>query len=105
MTFQDAVNAYQKNPTKETLLRETSGLTGEMSLREKIYMLSGHTIGQTQVDMIKTHRNYNVRALRAGGCKRLGVPPVLFFRRPARCRHGELDLLPGQHASCIRILP
>ena len=45
-------------------------------------MLSGHLTAQFQIDMIKTGRNYNVHALPAGGCKRLGVPPVLFTDGP-----------------------
>lgn len=94
MNFQDAVTAYQKNPTKATLSAETKALTGEMTLKEKIYMLSGHTIGQTQVDMIRTGRNYNVRALKAGGCKRLGVPPVLFTDGPRGIVMGNSTCFP-----------
>ena len=94
MNFQDAVTAYQKNPTKATLSAETKALTDEMTLKEKIYMLSGHTIGQTQVDMIRTGRNYNVRALKAGGCKRLGVPPVLFTDGPRGVVMGNSTCFP-----------
>ena len=82
MRFDEAVSNYQKNPTPKNLETQIAGIVGDMTLKEKIHMLSGHTIGQTQVDMIKTGRNYNVRALRAGGCKRLGVPPVLFTDGP-----------------------
>ncbi len=82
MNYQTAVERYQRNSTKENLEAQISALLSEMTLNEKIYMLSGHTIGQTQKDMIKTGRNYNVHALRAGGCKRLGVPPVLFTDGP-----------------------
>ena len=94
MTFQDAVTAYQKTPTKAVLSEQTFALTAEMTLKEKIYMLSGHTIGQTQVDMIRTGRNYNVRALRAGGCKRLGVPPVLFTDGPRGIVMGNSTCFP-----------
>ena len=75
MRYQDAVAVYQKNPKKETLQEQCNLLIAEMTLKEKIHMLSGHPIAQIQKDMIKTGRNYNVHALPAGGCKRLGIPP------------------------------
>lgn len=82
MGFQEAVKAYQKNPTKENLKAQAEKLCGEMTEKERIYMLSGHTMGQLMKDYIKTKRSYNVHALPAGGCKRLGVPPVLFTDGP-----------------------
>lgn len=82
MDYSQAVAAYQKSPTKETLHQQVDLLTREMTLKEKIYMLSGHLTSQMQKDMITTGRNYNVHALAAGGCKRLGVPPVLFTDGP-----------------------
>lgn len=82
MNYQQAAENYRKTPTKETLHTQVRLLTEEMTLKEKIYMLSGHLTAQFQIDMIKTGRNYNVHALPAGGCKRLGVPPVLFTDGP-----------------------
>ena len=82
MNFEQAVRACQANPTKEELKKQCAALRGEMKLNEKIYMLSGHPLVQVQKDLIKTGRNYNVSALSAGGCKRLGVPPVLFTDGP-----------------------
>lgn len=82
MNYQQAVNAYKANPTQEVLHQQVAKLTDEMTLKEKIYMLSGHPIAQIQKDMITTGRNYNVHALPGGGCKRLGVPPVLFTDGP-----------------------
>lgn len=82
MDYQQAVKAYRASPTRETLHEQVKRLTEEMTLKEKIYMLSGHLTAQFQIDMIKTGRNYNVHALPAGGCKRLGVPPVLFTDGP-----------------------
>ena len=82
MNFNQAVEAYQANPTKEVLKQQTRALREAMNLKEKIHMLSGHPILQIQKDMIKTGRNYNVSALEAGGCKRLGVPPVFFTDGP-----------------------
>lgn len=94
MDFQQAVKAYQQNPTKEVLKEVTAAITGEMSLKEKIYMLSGHPLVQMQKDMIKTGRNYNVHALPAGGCKRLGVPPVLFTDGPRGVVMGNSTCFP-----------
>lgn len=82
MDYQQAVKAYRASPTREVLHEQVKRLTGEMTLKEKIYMLSGHLTAQLQIDLIKTGRNYNVHALPAGGCKRLGVPPVLFTDGP-----------------------
>jgi len=82
MNYQQAVAAYRQNPTKEVLHAQVKALTDEMTLKEKIYMLSGHLTAQFQIDMIQTGRNYNVHALPAGGCKRLGIPPVLFTDGP-----------------------
>ena len=80
MNFQQAAANYQKDANS---WRESAkALRQEMTLKEKIYMLSGHPLAQTQKDMIKYKRVYNVHALPAGGCKRLGVPPVLFTDGP-----------------------
>lgn len=82
MNYQQAVAAYRQEPTKDVLHALVRQLTDEMTLKEKIYMLSGHLTAQFQIDMIQTGRNYNVHALPAGGCKRLGIPPVLFTDGP-----------------------
>ena len=82
MLFEDLLKQYKTDQDEEKLQRNVRALVKEMTLKEKIYMLSGHTLWQTQRDMIRTKRNYNVNALRAGGCKRLGVPPVYFTDGP-----------------------
>ena len=82
MNYQEAVAAYRQNPTKDVLHAQVKALTDEMTLKEKIYILSGQLTAQFQIDMLKTGRNYNVHALPAGGCKRLGIPPVLFTDGP-----------------------
>ncbi len=82
INYRNAVEAYEKNPTKEVLHEQARELTCEMTLKEKIYMLSGHPLLQIQKDMIRTGRNYNVHALPGGGCRRLGVPPILFTDGP-----------------------
>lgn len=80
MNFQQAVNNYHADPT--SWRAQAKNLRQEMTLKEKIYMLSGHPMKQMMIDMMKTKRYYNVHALPAGGCERLGVPPVLFTDGP-----------------------
>lgn len=82
MSYQDAVKAYRANPTKEVLNDQIQKLVSQMTLKEKIYMLSGHLGMQMQKDLIQTGRNYNVHSLAGGGCKRLGIPPILFTDGP-----------------------
>lgn len=82
MNYQEAVKAYQAEPTKEILHVQVQKLVAEMTLKEKIYMLSGHISAQTSIDWLQTGRSYNVHALPAGGCKRLGIPPILFTDGP-----------------------
>ncbi len=82
MNFQQAVRNYRKDPTQENLMVQTRALREAMTQDEKMYMLAGRMGAQTMRDMIKYHRVYNVHALPAGGCKRLGVPPVLFTDGP-----------------------
>ena len=94
MNFQEAVREYQANPTKENLAKQTAALVGEMTLDEKIYMIAGHGVWPTIKDYIKTHRYYNVHALPAGGCKRLGVPPVLFTDGPRGVVMGKSTCFP-----------
>lgn len=94
MYFQEAVNNYQGNPCKENLRKQTEALLQEMSLDEKIYMLSGHGAMQSIIDYLKTKRFYNVRALPAGGCKRLGIPPVLFSDGPRGVVMGNSTCFP-----------
>lgn len=94
MDFQQAVKNYQADPTRDNLRRQAALLLGEMTLDEKIYMLSGHPIAQIQRDQLKTGRNYNVHALPAGGCKRLGVPPILFTDGPRGVVMGNSTCFP-----------
>ena len=95
MNYESAVAAYQQSPDEATLERQVEGLCGEMTLKEKIFMLSGHPLAQIQKDMIKTGRNYNVHALPGGGCKRLGVPPVLFTDGPRGVVMGNSTCFPS----------
>ena len=94
MNFQEAVACYQINKNKKNLQVQVNALLKEMSLDEKIYMLSGHGIMQTMKDRVKTGRIYNVHALPAGGCKRLGIPPVLFTDGPRGVVMGKSTCFP-----------
>ncbi|MDR0910528.1 MAG: glycoside hydrolase family 3 C-terminal domain-containing protein [Spirochaetaceae bacterium] len=81
MDYQSAVKIYQAD--NSSWKEQAQALRSEMTLDEKIYMLSGHPFKQALPDMLKYNfRYYNVHAFPAGGCKRLGVPPVLFTDGP-----------------------
>lgn len=94
MNFEQAVTAYQADPGRENLEQQVSLLVQEMTLEEKIHMLSGHCLMQTMRDMVKTGRNYNVHPLSASGCKRLGIPPVLFTDGPRGVVMGNSTCFP-----------
>ncbi len=54
-------------------------LVEKMSLREKAHMLSGHW---NMLNGLLHGRVYNYDPIAGGGCKRLGVPPLLFSDGP-----------------------
>ncbi len=82
MNFEKALKLYSETPTKEKLHEVADLLLGEMTLSEKIRMLQGHAMGVTIKNFITKGRFYNGEAYPAGGCKRLGIPPVLFTDGP-----------------------
>ena len=82
MNFEKALEIYSKTPTKEKLHEVASELLNEMTLKEKIRTLQGHAIGVTMKNLFTKGRVYNGEAYPAGGCKRLGIPPVLFTDGP-----------------------
>ena len=62
------------------LARELAAeLTGQMTLKEKVHMLSGHW---AMLNGLAHRRIYNYDPIAGGGCKRLGVPPILFSDGP-----------------------
>lgn len=62
------------------LARELAGeLIAEMNLKEKVHMLSGHW---NTLNGMLHGRIYNYDAIAGGGCKRLGIPPLLFTDGP-----------------------
>ena len=54
-------------------------LISQMSLKEKAHMLSGHW---NTLNGMLHGRVYNYDPIAGGGCKRLGIPPVLFSDGP-----------------------
>lgn len=54
-------------------------LIAQMTLNEKVYMLSGHW---NMANGLLHFRFYNYDAIAGGGCKRLGIPPLLFSDGP-----------------------
>lgn len=94
MNFEQAVKAYRSNPTRENLEEQVQLLLKEMTMDEKIHMLSGHCFLQTMRDIVRTGRNYNVHPLSASGCKRLGIPPVLFTDGPRGVAMGSSTCFP-----------
>lgn len=105
MNYQEAVEKYNKNQTKENLHKIAAELTKQMTVKEKIYMLSGHPLAQIQKDMLATGRNYNVHALPGGGCKRLGIPAVLFTDGPRGVVMGNSTCFPSAMARAASFDP
>ncbi len=81
MNFQKATELYKAEPTKEKLREAADLLLNEMTTKEKIRLLQGHAMGVTVKNLPKG-RFYNAEAYPAGGCKRLGIPPVMFTDGP-----------------------
>ena len=54
-------------------------LTAQMTLGEKVHMLGGHWDLRSGLLHL---RFYNYEAIAGGGCKRLGIPPILFSDGP-----------------------
>ena len=82
MNFEKALELYKNEPTREKLYEVADLLLKEMTLKEKIRTLQGHALGVTAKNFLKNGRFYNGEAYPAGGCKRLGIPPVLFTDGP-----------------------
>jgi beta-glucosidase len=94
MDFGSAVKNYAGDQTKENLTRQTDALLAEMTLKEKIYMLSGRSLLITVKNYLLHSRFYNYEPLPAGGCKRLGIPPLLFTDGPRGVVMGNSTCLP-----------
>lgn len=82
MNFQQAASCYAANPTQDVLQQVTKQLLSQLTAREKIRLLSGHALGTTIRNIFLYRRKYNATAYAAGGCKRLGIPALLFTDGP-----------------------
>ena len=82
MNFQQAAAQYEANPTKEALQQAVDELLNQMSTKEKIRLLSGHAVGTAIRGIFLYRRKYNATPYAAGGCKRLGIPELLFTDGP-----------------------
>ena len=94
MNFQTAVESYHSDRTKENLNRQVDALVAEMTEKEKIHMLSGRGMLTSLKNMIFHRRQYNYEPIPAGGCKRLGIPPILFTDGPRGVVMGNSTCLP-----------
>lgn len=94
MDFKSALNTYKETPTQEVLDKVTQQLLGEMTLKEKIRLMQGHAMGVTVKNTLTKGRYYNGEAYPAGGCKRLGIPPVLFTDGPRGIVMGKCTCFP-----------
>ncbi len=94
MNFNQAIEIYKKNPVSETLDDVTEKLLNEMTLKEKVRLMQGHAMGVTIKNTLTKGRYYNGEAYPAGGCKRLGIPPVLFTDGPRGIVMGKCTCFP-----------
>ncbi len=73
----------QINPELE---REITEIIADLSLEEKVWMMSGH--GFFKVFLGEDNRQFGRRTYAAGsGCERLGIPPLYFTDGPRGVRH------------------
>ncbi|MBR3816419.1 MAG: glycoside hydrolase family 3 C-terminal domain-containing protein [Clostridia bacterium] len=93
-TFEKALELYKNEPTKEKLYEASDLLLREMTVGEKIRLLQGHALGVTAKNFLTKGRFYNGEAYPAGGCKRLGIPPVMFTDGPRGIVMGKCTCFP-----------
>lgn len=95
MNYNEAVSLYQKSPTSETLKEVCRQLCSELTLREKLKMLSGRQFAQRNCyDLITKGKKYNHRPCLAGGVKRLGIPAIAFSDGPRGVVMGNSTCFP-----------
>lgn len=94
MNFNQATELYKKNPVSENLNDVAQKLLSEMTLNEKLRTMQGHAMGVTVKNTLTKGRYYNGEAYPAGGCKRLGIPPVLFTDGPRGIVMGNCTCFP-----------
>ncbi len=93
MDYKEAVNKYQKTKTKECIDTVVQELCAEMTIKEKIRMLSGRGASVFAKGVFHG-QPYNYVPLPASGCKRLGVPNVMFTDGPRGVVMGKSSCFP-----------
>lgn len=94
MDFTTALKLYEKEPTEAKLKEVTQELLNSMTVKEKLAMLKGHAMKKTVKNVLKNGRYYNAEPYPAGGCKRLGIPEVLFADGPRGVVLGKSTCFP-----------
>ena len=94
MDFKKACELYTATPTKEKLYEVADLLLKEMTAKEKIRLLQGHAMGVTIKNFLTKGRFYNGEAYPAGGCERLGIPPIMFTDGPRGIVMGKCTCFP-----------
>lgn len=94
MDYNKASELYCQNPTEEVLHSVSDKLTDEMTLKEKVRLMQGHAMAVTAKNFLKSGRFYNAEPYAAGGCKRLGIPEVLFADGPRGIVLGKSTCFP-----------
>ncbi len=94
MDFQTAVNNYLSDETKENLTHQVDALVAGMTPKEMIRMLSGRAILLTLKNIFFRKQQFTYEPIPAGGCKRLGIPPILFTDGPRGVVMGSSTCLP-----------
>ena len=94
MDFRKATELYSAEPTREKLYEVADLLLNEMTINERIRLLQGHALGVTAKNFLTKGRFYNGEAYPAGGCKRLGIPPVMFTDGPRGIVMGKCTCFP-----------
>lgn len=94
MDYNKACELYRSTPTEEILHKVTDELLKEMTLKEKIRLMQGHAMSVTAKNFLKSGRFYNAEPYAAGGCKRLGIPEVLFADGPRGIVLGKSTCFP-----------
>ena len=94
MDYIKASEKYCNNPNEKVLFEVTDKLIKEMTLKEKVRMMQGHAMAVTAKNFLKSGRFYNAEPYAAGGCKRLGIPEILFADGPRGIVLGKSTCFP-----------
>lgn len=95
MNFEQAVRHYESDPCAKQLKTVCAHLRGQLTLREKLRMISGRQfLLRNGFDLITKGQKYNCRPCLAGGVKRLGIPAVAFTDGPRGIVMGNSTCFP-----------